>query len=77
MEPMPRTMVQKMIGRDHHLDELDEAVAERLQGFADLGEQQADHGAEDDGGDDGNVEVVGLVQALALRPLHGCSDSPR
>ena len=51
---------------DHHLDQLDEPVAERLEGFADLGEQQADEGAEDDGGDDGDVEVMRLVEALAL-----------
>ncbi len=53
-------------GADHHLDELDEAVAQRLEGFADLGEQQPDEGTCDDGNDDCNVKVVGLVQPLAL-----------
>ena len=52
-------------GGNHHLDELDEAVAKRLQRFADLREQQADYGAQDYGGDDGHVKVVGFVEALA------------
>ncbi|CAH0327212.1 hypothetical protein SRABI128_05876 [Microbacterium sp. Bi128] len=53
-------------GRDHHLDEFDEAVAEWFEGFADLGEQQADNGTCNHGYDDCDVEVVGLVQSLAL-----------
>ena len=53
-------------GRDHHFDEFDEAVAQRLEGFTDLGEQQTDNGTRNHGDDDCNVEVVGLVQSLAL-----------
>ena len=53
---------------DHHLDQFDEPVAQRLQRLADLREQQPDHGAQDDGDDDGDVKVVGLVESLALRP---------
>ncbi len=62
MEPMPRTMVQKMTGGNHHLDELDEAVTERLEGLANLGEHQADHGAEHYGQDDRDVQIVRLVE---------------
>ncbi|MGY2747294.1 hypothetical protein ACVWZ8_004411 [Arthrobacter sp. UYCu723] len=51
---------------DHHLDQLDEAVAQRLQRFADLGEQQPHEGTQDHGHDDRDVQVVGLVEPLAL-----------
>ena len=64
-------MVQKITGRDHHLDEFDEAVAERLQGFGELGEQQPDDGTGDHGDDDRDVEVVGLVEPLALLGRRG------
>ena len=64
IEPMPSTIVQKMIGRDHHLDQGDEAGAERLEGLPGVGRDEADQDAGDDGGDDGDVEVVGAVLLL-------------
>ena len=51
---------------DHHLDEFDEPVTQRLEGLGELGEHQPDQGAEDDGRDDRDVEIMGLVDSLAL-----------
>ena len=51
--------------RDDHLDELDEAVAERLHRRPGLGEEVAEQNAEDDGDD--HLEVEALVEGLLLR----------
>ena len=41
---------------DHHLDELDEAVAKRLQRLAGVGEKMPDQGADGDRNQDLDVE---------------------
>ena len=49
--------------RDHHLDQRDEAVAERLQLLAEIGKETADQDAERDRDQDLNIEdlVPGLM----------------
>ena len=49
---------------DHHLDQVDEAGAERLELLADVGGDEADHDAGEHGDDDGEIQVVGAVPAL-------------
>ncbi|MGX1319842.1 hypothetical protein AB7M17_003295 [Bradyrhizobium sp. USDA 377] len=48
--------------RDHHLDQRDEAVAERLQGLAEIGIEIADEHAEHDR--DQHLDVKDLVPGL-------------
>ena len=52
--------------RDHHLDQCDEAVAERLQFLAEIGKEIADENAECDRDQDLDVEdlVPGLMPAV-------------
>jgi hypothetical protein len=58
--------------RDHHLDQLDEAVAERLHRLAGLRPEMAEDDADDDRGD--HLRVERLVERLLGRGLlHGSS----
>ncbi len=48
MRAMPTTTVAKMIGRERHADELDEAVAQRLERDGLVRKEHADDDAEHD-----------------------------
>ncbi|MEY9304279.1 hypothetical protein ABIF24_008910 [Bradyrhizobium elkanii] len=62
---MPDTTVQKMIGCDHHLDQLDKAVAERLDPLVGgkAGPQPADQCAEHDR--DQDLDIKNFIPRLA------------
>ena len=61
IEPMPSTIVQKMTGTDHHLDQVDEALAERGQLDGEVLEQQAHDHTENHRHDDRDIQIVGAV----------------
>jgi hypothetical protein len=48
---------------DHHLDQVHEAVAERFQFLAEVGEQEPDQDPEEHGHDHREIEVPGVVAA--------------
>src|SRR6478735_7911189 len=52
--------------RDHHLDEVDEACADRLQLHGEVRNHQAHRDAQHHGGDHGQVEIVGAVPSCGL-----------
>jgi hypothetical protein len=50
--------------RDHHLDQLDEPRAQRLERLTNIRGDEADHDAEYGGHNDRDVEVVGAISLL-------------
>ena len=56
--------------RDDHLDQLDEAVAERLERFAELRKEMADDDAERDG--DQHLDVENPIPCGATRTNDSC-----
>ena len=62
IEPMPSTIVQKITGEIIILIRVMKPVPSGLSGLAELGRDQADDHAGHDGGDHGQIEVVGAVR---------------
>ena len=73
MPAMPTVTVVKTIGADEHLDELHEAVAERLHGDAPIGPQPSDEDAERDRDEHLHVEARPAALLLHVEQPTSCA----
>ena len=62
--------------RDHHADQLDERIAERLHLLGQIGVGEAEHDADEDGGQHLHVQVRVDRFAVGQRGSHGCGLPP-